>query len=97
VLSILSRSSAQLQPVLDAIVEKAGRLCHAEYAFVYKLENDKFQLVAFNNAQAEHAKYIARHPPKLDRGSVAGRAALDRATDHVADVLSDPQYTRTES
>src|SRR5262245_3791545 len=97
VLSIISRSPAQVQPVLDAIVENAGRLCHAEYAFVYKLEKDKFQLVASNNAEAEHAKYIARYPPNLDRGSVAGRAALDRATVHVADALADSQYTRRES
>ena len=97
VLSIISRSPAQVQPVLDAIVENAGRLCHAEYAFVYKLENERFYLVASNNAEAEHAKYIAHHPPNLDRGSVAGRAALDCATVHVADALADPQYTRRDS
>jgi signal transduction histidine kinase len=97
VLSIISRSPTQVQPVLDAIVESAGRLCHAEYAFVYRLENGKFQLVASNNAHAEHAKYIARHPPNFDRGSVAGRAALDRVTVHVADALADPQYTRSDS
>jgi signal transduction histidine kinase len=97
VLSIISRSPTQVQPVLDAIVESAGRLCHAEYAFVYRLENGKFQIVASNNAHAEHAKYIARHPPNLDRGSVAGRAALDRVTVHVADALADPQYTRSDS
>jgi GAF domain-containing protein len=97
VLSIIARSPAQVQPVLDAIVQNAGRLCHAEYAFVYKLENGKFHLVASNNAEAEHAKYIARHPPNLDRGSVAGRAALDCATAHIADALADPQYTRSNS
>jgi signal transduction histidine kinase len=97
VLSIISRSPTQVQPVLDAIVESAGRLCHAGYAFVYRLENGKFQLVASNNAHAEHAKYVARHPPNLDRGSVAGRAALDRVTVHVADALADPQYTRSDS
>ena len=97
VLPIILRSSALLQPVLDAIVEKAARLCRAEYAFVYRLKDDKFQLVSSNNAEAEHAKYIARHPPDLNRGSVAGRAALDRVTVHLADALTDPQYTRTES
>jgi GAF domain-containing protein/anti-sigma regulatory factor (Ser/Thr protein kinase) len=97
VLSIISRSPAQVQPVLDAIVENAARLCHAEYAFVYKLENGNFHLVASNNAEAEHAKYVARHPPNLDRGSVAGRAALDCVTVHVIDALADPQYTRSDS
>ena len=97
VLSIIARSPAQVQPVLDAIVQNAGRLCHADYAFVYRLENGKFQLVASNNAEAEHAKYIALNPPNLDRGSVAGRAALDRATVHVTDALADARYTRSDS
>jgi GAF domain-containing protein len=86
VLNAISHSPNELQPVLDTIVEIAGRLCNSENAFIFKLGDDQFRLVAANSANAELLEFLLREPPRLDRGSVTGRAALERAPIHISDV-----------
>ena len=92
VLGVISRSPSQIQPVLDAIVLTAARLCAAEYAFIAKADGDRCHLVAGNQMEAEHLRYLARHPVAVNRGSITGRVALERQTIHVPDVLADPEF-----
>src|SRR5215510_12804894 len=54
VLSVIGRSPSRLQPVLNTIVETAGRLCQADYALIFiRLEDGKYRLIAASNAEAE--------------------------------------------
>jgi GAF domain-containing protein len=92
VLNVISRSPSELQPVLDTIVQTAASLCAAEYAFVAKHEDGRCRLVAANNMEAEHIRYLADNPVAIDRSSVTGRVALERRTIHVDDVLADPEF-----
>jgi len=94
VVKVINRSPPQLQPVLDAIAETAAQLCQADYAFIWKLEGGRFDLSAANNVPAEYVRWTADHPPGLDRGSATSRAAVERATIHIPDVLADPEYSR---
>jgi signal transduction histidine kinase len=94
VVKVINRSPPQLQPVLDAIAETAAQLCQAEYAFIWKLEGSRFDLAAANNVPPEYVRWTADHPPGLDRGSATSRAAVERATIHIPDVLADPEYSR---
>jgi hypothetical protein len=70
VLNVISRSPSELRPVLDAILQTAGRLCEAEYAHFFKLQDGKYHLAGSNNAEAEYVKYLSKHPIGLDRGSL---------------------------
>jgi GAF domain-containing protein len=96
VLNVISRSPASVEPVLDAIVKTAARLCAAEYAFVAKCSEGECRLAAANRMDAEHMQYLSRNPVRIDRGSVTGRVALERRTLHVVDVLADPDFNRIE-
>jgi GAF domain-containing protein/CheY-like chemotaxis protein len=96
VFNIISRSPSELQPVLDAIVKTAARLCSAEYSFIVKCAEDRCHLVAANRVDAEHIQYLARNPVTIDRSSVTGRVALERGTVHVPDVLADPEFKQLD-
>src|SRR5262249_53242023 len=62
VLKVISRSTFDLQPVFDAIVATASKLCEAEYALVFRLQDGMYHLAAANNAEAAFVKYASEHP-----------------------------------
>ena len=93
VLNVISRAPSQLQPVFDAIVETAARLCEADYAVVHQLRSGTYHVVAANNTEAEYVNFLREHPMPPDRGSVVGRTALEGRTVHLPDCLADPEYT----
>jgi two-component system NtrC family sensor kinase len=96
VLSIIRRSPADAQPVFDAIVQSAARLCGAIFSVVYLCDGDRVRIAATNNItpQAKNQIYELEQLKRPDRSNVGGRAILDRAIIHVHDVLADPEYSR---
>ncbi|MGE4013667.1 MAG: GAF domain-containing protein, partial [Alphaproteobacteria bacterium] len=92
VLGVISRSPSQLEPVTNAIVQIAGRLCGADLAMIFLFENGEIRLIAANHVEAESIKYLARNPLPLTRSSLVGRIALEGRTLQIADVQADPEY-----
>jgi GAF domain-containing protein len=93
VLSVISRSPSRVQPVLDRILETAARLCHAEHATAFRLEDGHCVLTATNQSDPAFGKYLVDHPVVVDANSATGRAVVQRCAIHVPDVLAVPTYT----
>ena len=93
VLSVISRSKFELQPVLDTLVQSAVRLCQADRGFIWRLRGNVFQFAAGNKMAPEVANFALEHPPALDRSTAAGRSVLERRTIHIPDLREDPEYS----
>ncbi len=96
VLRVISSSPTDIQPVLDVILQTAGRLCEAEYACFFRLQDGAYHVAGANNAHAEYIRFLSDHPLTVDRGTLVGRVAIERRTVHIPDCLADPEYTGRE-
>jgi len=92
VLKVISRSAFDLKPVFSTIVQTASRLCEAEFALIYELHGDRYEIVAANNAAEAFVRHAADNPLLPGRGSLVGRTALERKPVHIPDCLADPEY-----
>jgi GAF domain-containing protein len=87
ILRVISRSPSELQPVLDAVAERAARLCEAYDTSIFHLEGDRLRRVAHHGPIP--AGVIGSFTVPLVRGSFAGRSVLDGRTVHIADGQSE--------
>jgi signal transduction histidine kinase len=93
VLEVISRSAFDLQAVFETVAESSVRLCGADRAFVWRFDGELLRVVATFNAPQELKDFVFQNPIRLGRYSAAGRAALERRTVHIHDVLADPEIT----
>src|SRR6516164_9325921 len=92
VLKVISRSTFDLQTVLDTLLESAARLCEARRGVMFRRDGDSYHGVAFYNTSPEIIDFVKRHPIKPGRHTITARVALERRTIHVADLQADPEY-----
>ena len=87
ILRVISSSPTDVVPVLDAIAERAARLCDATSASMYLIEGDTLRHLASKGPSPEAVMAINTLP--INRDSVSGRALLERRTIQVPDMLAE--------
>src|SRR6185295_18778223 len=93
VLKVISESPTDVQPVFDAICDRAMALCAANIGAATRYDGDLVHMIAFRGVSAQaDAAMRAAFPMKLTRGSISCRAILDAAPVQIADVLQDAEY-----
>ncbi len=93
VLKVISRSTFDLQTVLDTLVESAAKLCDADKAYIFQLQSGIYKFAANYGFSPELLEFAKQNPIVPGRGTITGRVALEGKTVHVPDVLADPEFT----
>jgi signal transduction histidine kinase len=96
VLKVISRSTFDLQTVLDTLVESAAKLCEADLAAIHRLSGTHYQHAANYGLSPELRGYMREVRFEPGRGTVTGRTALLGKMIHVTDILEDSEYIMPE-
>jgi two-component system NtrC family sensor kinase len=92
ILKVISRSTFDLQTVLDALVESAHQLCEAEMTGILQPKGAIFHYAASYGYSREFVAFMEKHPLGMGRGTIVGRTLLEGKPVHIADVNADPEY-----
>jgi signal transduction histidine kinase len=92
VLKVISGSAFELTPVLQTVVSTAVRLCRADQATIYRLEDGEYRWAADHSLAPEYERIERNVRIRPSIGTLVGRVALNRDTVQILDAWTDPLY-----
>jgi two-component system, NtrC family, sensor kinase len=97
ILRVISQAQTDVQPVFDAIVNSAVRLCGGLYGFVSRFDGELIHVAAQHNYTPEGLDALPQmYPMRPGRQTATARAILTRAVVHIEDALNDPEYAHQD-
>jgi GAF domain-containing protein len=97
VLEVISRSTFDLQAVLDTLAESAVRLCAADRSVIRRRVGDTYPVAATYGFSPEQRAYREHYLKTPDAGSIFGRTLMEGRTVHIPDLLADPEYRQPDA
>jgi hypothetical protein len=91
VLRVISRSPGALEPVFQAMLENATRICEAKFGTLFRFEGDAYRAVASHNAPPELAASYREHGLRRPKpGTLFERMVRTKQACHTADYAAEP-------
>ncbi|MFL6797579.1 MAG: response regulator [Xanthobacteraceae bacterium] len=97
VLKVISRSTFDLQAVLQTLVESAAHLCDAEQGTITRQRDGVFYRAESYGFSPEFIAFVRDLPVRPERATITGRTLLEGKIIHIPDVLADPDYAFAEA
>jgi class 3 adenylate cyclase/putative methionine-R-sulfoxide reductase with GAF domain len=98
VLQTISRSTFDLQQVLQTVIDSATRLSHADEGNIVREENGRFRMAAYTEGvPARFREIIDQLIFKPERGTITGRVLMERGPVQIVDIKADPEYAHREA
>jgi hypothetical protein len=92
VLQVISSSLGELQPVFEAMLEKAGRICDAKFGNIHRWDGDALHLMATHNTPPAFAEYRRRSLWHPDPTNAVGRTIATKTVVQIADIAAEQAY-----
>ncbi len=92
VLKVISSSPGALQPVFQAMLENATRICEATAGNIYRWDGEMLTLVASHNTPASFVELVKNTPQRATTDNLVGRMLATKSYIHAPDVRQHPSY-----
>src|SRR6266511_6338089 len=94
VVHTIARTTFDLDAVLQTVIDRAVRLCHADTGNIARRDGDEdeYRIAAFTSMTPEYERLVRERVYTPERGSIVGRTLLEKRIVHIGDVLEDPEY-----